>query len=229
MRYPDAAKIEGEGGTWEAFEQQLIGPQVPPGTYRARLAVDGEASEVSFEIQKDPRVSASQQDLEALFALALKASEKLSEVHQTINAIRRLRSQLDLWEARAKELGGQARLARAAATLRQKASAIEEELVQVRAKSRQDTLNYPAKLNAKLASLGSYIGSSDFAPTQGMRDVFEALTRRAEAQIARWRALGEGEVRAFDRLVRASRVPAIGAAAAPVARRPVRRAAKGRR
>ena len=32
MRYPDAAKIEGEGGTWEAFEAQLAGPQVPPGS-----------------------------------------------------------------------------------------------------------------------------------------------------------------------------------------------------
>src|SRR5207248_1269812 len=158
MRYPDAKKIEGEGGTWEAFENQLVGPQVPPGTYRARLNVDGQELEASFEIRKDPRVTATQADLEAQFALASNVHRTISETHETINAIRSLKKQLDLWEARAKEQGGQSRLLSAAASLRRKAGAIEEELVQVKAKSRQDTLNYPAKLNAKLAGLLGSVG-----------------------------------------------------------------------
>ncbi|HET7700182.1 MAG TPA: glycosyl hydrolase, partial [Candidatus Limnocylindria bacterium] len=139
MRYPDATKVEGEGGTWEAFENQLVGPQVPPGTYTARLTVDGVTQETRFEIRKDPRVSATQTDLEAQFALAMKVHAKLSQTHETINATRALKKQLDLWEARAKEQGGQSRLVTAAASLRRKASAVEEELIQVKAKSRQDT------------------------------------------------------------------------------------------
>ncbi len=210
MRYPDATKIEGEGGTWEAFENQLAGPAVPPGTYTARLVVDGVEAETTFEIRKDPRVSATQADLEAQFALAQKVHQKLSETHGTINAIRRLKKQLDLWESRAKEQGGAGRVVTAAAALRRKASAIEEELVQVKAKSRQDTLNHPAKLNAKLAGLLGSIGGSDFAPTKGMRDVFDDLTRRVDAQIARWDALAASDVAAFDALVRRSGVPAVG-------------------
>lgn len=212
MRYPDAVKLEGEGGTWERFEQQLVGPAVPPGTYTARLTVDGERSETSFEIRKDPRVSASEADLEEQFALAMRAHQKLSETHSTINAIRALTKQLDLWEARAKEQGGQSRLVSAAAALRKKASAIEEELVQVKAKSRQDTLNFPAKLNAKLVSLVGIIGGADFAPTQGMRDVFADLSRRVDVQVERWHALAAKDVQAFDRLVRSSGVPAVGTA-----------------
>ncbi|MEX2046261.1 MAG: glycosyl hydrolase [Chloroflexota bacterium] len=211
MRYPDAAKIEGEGGTWEAFEAQLAGPQVPPGSYRVRLKVAGETLEAPFEIRKDPRVSATQADFEAQTALALEVNQKLDETHQTINAIRSLKTQLDAWEARAKEQGGQSRLAKSAASLRQKASAIEAELVQVKAKSRQDTLNYPAKLNAKLASLGAYIGGADFAPTKGMREVFDDVAKRVDAQIAKWDALLKSEVIAFDKLVRSSGVPAVGA------------------
>jgi hypothetical protein len=222
MRYPDAAKIEGEGGTWEAFEAQLAGPQVPPGPYRVRLVVAGETLEAPFEIRKDPRVTATPEELEAQTTLALRVNQKLDETHRTINAIRRLKMQLDAWEARAKEQGGQARVARAAATLRQKASAIEEELVQVKAKSRQDTLNYPAKLNAKVASLGGYIGSADFAPTKGMRDVFDDVSKRVDAQIAKWAALARGEVAAFDKLVRSSGVPAVGAGAARRSSRPAR-------
>ncbi|MGH2491433.1 MAG: hypothetical protein ACRDF9_07980, partial [Candidatus Limnocylindria bacterium] len=211
MRYADAAKIEGEGGTWEAFEAQLAGPQVPPGSYRVRLKVAGETLEAPFEIRKDPRIASSQDDLEAQTALALKVNQKLDETHRTINAIRKLKTQLDGWEARAKEQGGQARLAKAAATLRQKAGTIEAELVQVKAKSRQDTLNYPAKLNAKLASLGGYIGGADFAPTKGMREVSDDVSKRVDAQIAKWASLAKSEVAAFDKLVRSSGLPAVGA------------------
>ena len=126
-----------------------------------------------------------------------------------------------------------ARVVNAAASLRRKAGAIEEELVQVKAKSRQDTLNYPAKLNAKLAGLLGSVGSADFAPTKGMRDVFEDLSRRVDAQVARWKALSDGDIAAFDTLVRSSGVPAVGMGRAqrarprriarrPAARRPVR-------
>jgi hypothetical protein len=94
--------------------------------------------------------------------------------------------------------------------------------VQVKAKSRQDTLNFPAKLNAKLASLGGYIGGADFAPTKGMRDVFDDVSKRVDAQLATWNALVNGEVAAFDKLVRSSGVPAVGAGRTKRSSRPVR-------
>jgi hypothetical protein len=228
MRYPDAAKIEGEGGTWEAFENQLVGPQVAPGTYRARLVVDGETLETAFEIRKDPRVSASQADLEAQLELALSVREKLSETHETINAIRKLKKQLDLWESRAKEQGGEARLITAAGALRRKASAVEEQLVQVKAKSRQDTLNYPAMLNAKLAGLMGSIGGADFAPTKGMRDVFADLSRRVDVQVRKWDALVKTDIPAFDRTVRGSSVPAVGTGKKAATRPRTSRATRGR-
>jgi photosystem II stability/assembly factor-like uncharacterized protein len=230
MRYPDATKIEGEGGTWEAFENQLVGPQVPPGTYRARLVVDGVTLETAFEIRKDPRVSASQADLDAQFELALGVRAKLSETHETINAIRKLKKQLDLWESRAREQSGERRLISAAGALRRKASAVEEQLVQVKAKSRQDTLNYPAMLNAKLAGLLGSVGGADFAPTKGMRDVFADLSRRVDAQTRKWDALVRADIPAFDRIVRASSVPAVGTGKAGrrATRRPARRAARTR-
>jgi hypothetical protein len=229
MRYPDAKKIEGEGGTWEAFENQLVGPQVAPGTYRARLQLDGQTLEASFEIRKDPRVTSSQEDLEAQFRLAMQVHETLSRTHATINSIRKLKQQLDLWESRAKDHGGQARLVSGAGLLRRKASAIEEELVQVKAKSRQDTLNFPAKLNAKLASLLGSVGSADFGPTQGMRDVFADLVRRVDAQIRKWDELSATDIPAFDRLVRASSVPAVGVGKPATRRRTARRPALVRR
>jgi hypothetical protein len=172
-------------------------------------------------------VSSTQADLDAQFTLASQVHAKISQTHATINAVRALKKQLDLWDARAKE-AGETRILSASAALRRKASAVEEELVQVKAKSRQDTLNYPAKLNAKLASLLGAVGAADFAPTQGMQDVFADLSRRVDAQVKRWDALAD-DIRAFDRTVRSSSLPAVGTAAKAkkaAAKRPVRRAAK---
>ena len=64
---------------------------------------------------------------------------------------------------------------------------------------------------AKLASLGGYIGGADFAPTKGMREVFDSVSKRVDAQLAKWEALAKSDVAAFDKLVRSSGVPAVGA------------------
>ncbi|TMC73395.1 MAG: glycosyl hydrolase [Chloroflexi bacterium] len=209
MRQPDASRVE-DDPTWESAEATLAGPISPPGQYRVRLDVDGERHEATFEIRKDPRASATQADFDAQFALRMKIRDKITEVHEAINAIRGLRTQIEGWEKRAEGSGG-ARLRRAAASLKTKLAGVEEELIQVKAKSRQDTLNYPAKLNLKIGGLALAVGSADFAPTKAMYDVFEDLSKRVETQLAKWRAIAKTDVPAFDKLVRGSGVPAVSA------------------
>jgi hypothetical protein len=210
MRHPDAARVE-DDPTWESAEATLAGPVSPPGQYRVRLEAGGERHEASFEIRKDPRVSATQADFDAQFALRMRIRDKLTEVHEAINGIRALRTQIEGWEKRAEGSGGGARLRRAAGALKTKMAAVEEELIQVKAKSRQDTLNYPAKLNLKIGGLAMSVGSADFAPTKAMYDVFEDLSKRAETQLVKWRAIAKTDVPAFDKLVRGSGVPAVSA------------------
>ena len=209
MRYPDAARVE-DDPTWESAEATLAGPIAAPGQYRVRLEVGGERHEAAFEIRKDPRVSATQADFDAQFALRMRIRDKLTEVHEAINAIRALRAQIDGWEKRAEGSGG-ARLRRAAGALKTKMAGVEEELIQVKAKSRQDTLNYPAKLNLKIGGLAMAVGGADFAPTKAMYDVFDDVSKRAETQLTKWRAIAKTDVPAFDKLVRGSGVPAVSA------------------
>ncbi len=210
MRYPDATRVE-DDPTWESAEATLAGPIVSPGTYRVRLEVAGERHEATFEIRKDPRVSATQADFDAQFALRLRIRDKLTEVHEAINGMRALKAQIEGWEKRAKDAGGASRIGRAAASLKAKLSRVEEELIQVKAKSRQDTLNYPAKLNLKIGGLAMAVGSADFAPTKAMNEVFADLSRRADAHLERWHAIAKTDVPAFDKLVRGSGVPAVSA------------------
>src|SRR5437879_13816089 len=97
----------------------------------------------------------------------MRIRDKLSEVHEAINAIRALRTQIEGWEKRAEGSGG-ARLRRAAGALKTKMAGVEEELIQVKAKSRQDKLNYPAMLNLQIGCLAMAVGGADLATTKSM-------------------------------------------------------------
>jgi hypothetical protein len=44
-----------------------------------------------------------------------------------------------------------------------------------------------------------------------MQEVFADLTKRADAQLAKWRQIAKTDVPAFDKLVRGSGVPAVTA------------------
>jgi photosystem II stability/assembly factor-like uncharacterized protein len=232
MRYPDARRLKGDK-SMEEFERALAGPLAVPGRYGVRLKLDGATTSASFEILRDSRAPVTQPELQAQFDLLLAIRDKLTQTHEAIDGIRETRRQIDDTLKRADALGAQAgtglrRLARAGETLKKQLTAIEDELVQFRAQSRQDTLNYPIKLNAKLGMLGGIVASADAAPTRQSGEVFALLSRRIDAQFRRLRRLDGGAVAAFNRLARRSGLPAIvstAAARAPARRQPAAAAA----
>ena len=62
-------------------------------------------------------------------------------------------------------------------------SKIEENLYQVRNQSSQDPLNFPIKLNNKMASLMRVVESGDYKPTAGSYKVFEELKAELAIEI----------------------------------------------
>ncbi|HLH60076.1 MAG TPA: hypothetical protein VKV20_00220 [Ktedonobacteraceae bacterium] len=205
MRYPDAKRVQG----YVASEATLAGPLVPPGIYRVRLTVGDQSLVESFEIRKDPRITATQQDLEAQFDLRMKIHEKLSQTHEAINTLRNIRGQVEDWEQRTQELPDHEAIARLGKTIKEHLLPVEDELIQFKAKSRQDTLNYPAKLNAKLATLGGVVSSADAAPTRQEYELFDDLVARIDVQLQRLQEIIDTDVKAFNDRVRQSGIPAI--------------------
>ena len=205
LHYPDPAKIEG----YVAGENVMTGPIVAPGTYQVRLTVGDQTFTETFEVQKDPRVPATQADLEAQFELRFKIWEKLSETHDAINTLRNLRQQIEEWERRTEGQKDHEVVVRAGKSLKDKLFAVEDELVQSKAKSRQDTLHLPVKLNAKLAALSGVVASADTAPTRQEYELFDDLVGRIDVQLKRLREILDREVAAFNKLIRESNVPAL--------------------
>src|SRR5205823_6529998 len=109
--------------------------------------------------------------------------DKISETHSAINTVRAMRRQVEEWEQRT---GGQAvheAVAAAGKQLKQKLSAIEEELFQAKAKDQLDLLDFPIRLSARLVTLSGVVASADAAPTRQAQQVFEDLSACLDAQL----------------------------------------------
>ncbi|MEL7448158.1 MAG: glycosyl hydrolase [Pseudomonadota bacterium] len=171
---------------FERFDDLILwidakkGPAVPPGTYRARLTVDGETSETSFEVVADPRSPMSAADYEAQFDFAIAARDLVSRAHEGVTTIRTLRAQLEGVQGRVEEDSETGELL--TATLDQ-LQAIEETLYQTKNESRQDPLNFPIRVNNKLAYIMLLGMSSEAAPTAAMRAVRDELAAEIEREL----------------------------------------------
>ena len=64
-------------------------------------------------------------------------------------------------------------------------TSVEEEVYQVRNRSGQDPLNYPIKLNNKIAALTGVIESADTKPTKQSFEVFKELSAQLDAELAK--------------------------------------------
>jgi hypothetical protein len=70
--------------------------------------------------------------------------------------------------------------------------------------------HFPVVLYNQLLTLNNQLLDGDAAaPTASMRESFAALGGRVDAQVARLRALEQGEIAAFNRMLRELDVPAV--------------------
>jgi hypothetical protein len=197
LRYEGATKIKGakvdSGNPAE-------GPLALPGTYTARLTVDGRTFTTPIEVRPDPRVTVSRADLETQLAFALALREDLTRLAGTVHDLRSVREQV---KARRASIGGGsevAPLAEAADALVAKCDALEEKLHNPKAEIGYDILAQPggAKLYSRLAPLYSAANDADGRPTQGMRDVYAELKEELDALTGEWKAILDTDLPALN-------------------------------
>jgi hypothetical protein len=109
--------------------------------------------------------------------------------------IREIKTQID---GRLEEAGDQG-LAAAGEDLKAALSAVEGEIYQVRNQSNQDPLNFPIKLNNKLAALLGVVEGSENRPTDQSYEVFDYLSRLLDAELGRLQEILDGDMAAFNR------------------------------
>jgi hypothetical protein len=200
LRYPDATTFPG----LIMWAGNVTGPRVPPGKYTVRLTVDGKAQSESFELKKDPRLSTTPEEYAKQISLALQIRDKLSETNAAVIRIREVRKKLDEYTS-----SGDAKVADAAKTLSGKLTAIEEDLYQTKNRASEDPLNFPIKLNNKLAYVMGEIESSDNQPTAQSYVVYENLATDVNGKLRSLNGLLTTDLAAFNKLVRDANIPAV--------------------
>jgi hypothetical protein len=205
MRYPAARKVPEDKTT----EDTLVGPLAAPGTYRVTLQVGDDSQTQTFRIVKDPRVTASQEDLEAQFRFLVQIREKVSETHDGINQLRRVRQQVDQWVSRAEGHPSAETVGDAAESVKEKLGQIEEQLIQSAYRGARDRLDMPVRLNRKLAELTAVAAAADFAPPQQAYQVFDYLSTEIDGQLVSLKQVLDDDVAQFANLVRDLDIPTI--------------------
>ena len=137
-----------------------------------------------------------------------KITAKLSETHQAILDIRDIRTQLEnltrrLRPAENKDLIDKAR------DINAKLTAVEEALMQTKIRSGQDALNFPIRLNNKLAALGSYVDSADDGPTAQAYEVYNDLSGKIDAQLRAFATIKSQDVADFNKQFASKGLPVI--------------------
>jgi photosystem II stability/assembly factor-like uncharacterized protein len=177
LRYADATEVKGfqppiaAGGLDDTVE----GPVVVPGTYTVVLDYGGKKTQQDFALGLDPRLGASQDDLEARLALQLKIHADLNALNKKINQAIAAREKL---EAAVKQhSASESQPEKAIADLSHEIG----DVVQLQIQSSEGSLLHETKLRSYLAYLAADIGLAYTEPTAAQYAVFEVLDQQAKA------------------------------------------------
>jgi len=181
IRYAGATEFPGLV-MWAANAR---GPEAAPGTYQVRMVVDGQAESQTFAIRREPHLlkDASDQDLREQFDLAIQIRDKVSQANEAVLLVRGIKQQI---HDRKEKLDAKAAgVAKALDDFEGALSAVEGEIYQVKLQSSQDPLNFPIKLNNKIAALQGVVESADVRPTEQTYSMYRTLSTRLDDELAK--------------------------------------------
>ena len=178
LRYPAWTDFDGRI-MWAA---RPMGPTAVPGSYTVRMTVDDGAPQArDFEVLVNPNLEGvTVADLRERFELAIEIRDRVSAANEAVIKVRDIEGQIAerLEETDEDEIEEQAEV------VEENLNVVEAEIYQVRNQSNQDPLNYPIKLNNKLAALLGVVESSESRPTDQSYEVFEHLSALLDEQIS---------------------------------------------
>jgi photosystem II stability/assembly factor-like uncharacterized protein len=205
MRYPDAT----------VFPHMILwsgntrGPVAIPGNYTVKLTVNGKTETQPFTIVRDPRLKTTPEQYRAQLALALQIRDKLSQTNQAVIDIRVAKQQLNSYMTMWKDNPAAKKIVDTAKDLTERLSKVEAELYQVKNQANEDPLNYPIRLNNRLAALNGTVQANDEGPTKQTSMVYEEVATETNAQLNAARKLLTDDIAVFNKLVKDSNIPAV--------------------
>jgi photosystem II stability/assembly factor-like uncharacterized protein len=210
MTYAAPEKLEGM-----VLWNEIGGSKAVPGKYYVRVVADKKDSiDTDFEVKANPNFKATQQEYDEQFSFLSKVKDKFSAIQKGIKDIREVRKQIaDFMTRQGKDTTGEIKTL--TDSINNGMTKIEEALYQTKAKSEQDVLNYPIRLNDKIAGLYNYASSGNYAPTKQVQEAYVDLSKLADDQLNKLKKILDVEVPKLNQLIRQKQLPIIGVTPAP--------------
>jgi photosystem II stability/assembly factor-like uncharacterized protein len=192
-RYPDARDFKG----LIMWAGSVRGPAAPPGTYQVRLTAAGVTKTQSFAIVRNPHIAATDADLHEQFALAKQINDKVSAANEAVIRIRDVKDQIGDRVTKANDT----RVKSAGDALDAKLTGVEGEIYQYQNRSGQDPLNFPIRLNNKLAALQGLVEAGDAKPTDQSYVVFRQLADQLDRAFRKLDGIVKDDLETFNQQI----------------------------
>jgi photosystem II stability/assembly factor-like uncharacterized protein len=205
LRYDDPVQIPGAFYSGEGPK----GPLAPSGDYQVKLTVGGKSHTAPLHLAIDPRTKGAEPALQKQFTLSMQVNDRISQLHQAVNEIRDLKSQIQTLH---KRFGDDQRLKPAldaADQLDHKMSEVEQRLIQVNMKGSEGNLAFPNMLNERFDTFSHTIDAGDTEPTKPQLDVFQMLSGQLEEQLKKWAQIKNEDVPKVGELIKQANLPAL--------------------
>jgi hypothetical protein len=205
LRYPAATRIR----NMVIDEGHTRGPIAPPGEYRVRLIAGRDTMTQPLTVVPDPRLKVSDADYRAQFTLAMKSTQRISEIAETTTRIEDLQRQLD---ERVKQTSGQGfadRVKDAAKPVREKLEGVRREIAEVYSHTDQITLHYPVKLYNWFITLNAQVQDGDGAPAKQHNEIYAELAGKLGVQLDALSKIEADDIAAFNRLLQELQIPGV--------------------
>lgn len=194
LRYPGAVTFECNI-IWSGNPE--LGPLAVPGDYQVRVTAGSATETRPVTVHMDPRLKGvTAADLSEQFDLAMRIRDRVSAADTAVVRIRHMRSAIADRVARANTPS----ITQAGQAAAGKLLLIEQDLYQTRNRSGQDPLNFPIKLNNRIAALEENVESGEARPTASAYVVFKELSANLDTILHQLDQVVANDVAAFNRV-----------------------------
>ena len=187
----------------------LSGPKAVPGNYQVTLKSLGTEQTQDFEILKDPRGTGTIADIQKQHDFLAEIRDKMTDTHRTIEDIRLVRKQMKGYEEMIKGMDKVDEIIAKMKNIDSAMTQIEEALYQTKNQSPQDPLNFPIRLNNKLAHLTTLTSGNDFPPTVQAIAVKDELIGEIDSYLNQFKQLTVADLKMLNQMIRDRTIDAI--------------------
>jgi hypothetical protein len=164
MNYPDALSVPGK-------PPAAIVVQAKPGSYQAKLTVNGKSQVQSFDLRMNPNETWTQADADARFDLWWRIRTIVEDANKVIIGA------LEMGKAAGED-----------SELNKQAQAFTGKLLPI-GTTLSEMANEPTKLLAKLSSVNWMLIMSEGRPTQSAYEVVDMLDEQIDKEVAAWKEI----------------------------------------